>query len=180
METSATRQDVQSTFEQYAQLIHAAQRPLPNQSGDGAYLEKEEPSGFWADIKALGLKDVRTVRHIMEDKAAGKPQDDKLMHMEEVIQVCESPRSPIEETDVSSWSLRYLLVPAIALSLRACFWMSSGTPSSIRPCHILETNTYTDPRMARTTATSFRCWVLQTLHMQDPFLVSLHDSRCWY
>jgi hypothetical protein len=86
-ETTATRQDVQSTFEQYAQLIHAAQRPLPKQSGDGAYLEKEEPSGFWADIKALGLKDVRTVRHIMEDKASGKPQDDKQMHMEEIMQV---------------------------------------------------------------------------------------------
>jgi linoleate 10R-lipoxygenase len=86
-ETSATREDVQNTFEQFAQLIHAAQRPLPNQSGDGAYLEKEEPSSFWTDVKALGLKDVRTIRHIMEDKAAGKPQDDKKMHMEEVIQV---------------------------------------------------------------------------------------------
>lgn len=86
-ETSATRADVQSTFEQYAQLIHAAQRPLPNQSGDGAYLEKEDSSGFFADLKSLGLKDIRTVRHIMEDKAAGKPQDDRQMHMEEVMQV---------------------------------------------------------------------------------------------
>jgi linoleate 10R-lipoxygenase len=84
---SATREDVQTTFEQYAQLIHAAQRPLPNQSGDGAYLEKEEPSGVWADIKSLGLKDVRTVRNMMEDKASGKPQDDKLMHMEHIMQV---------------------------------------------------------------------------------------------
>jgi linoleate 10R-lipoxygenase len=86
-ETSATREDVQNTFEQYAQLIHASQRPLPTQSGNGAYLEKEEPTGFWADIKSLGLKDLRTVRHIMEDKAAGKPQDDRQMHMEEIIQV---------------------------------------------------------------------------------------------
>jgi linoleate 10R-lipoxygenase len=90
-ETSATHEDVQDTFEQYAQLIHAAQRPLPNQSGNGAYLEKEEPTGFWADIKSLGLKDLRTVRHIMEDKAAGKPQDDRQMHMEEIIQVSISP-----------------------------------------------------------------------------------------
>lgn len=94
-ESSATREDVQSTFEQYAQLIHASQRPLPNQSGDGAYLEKEEPSGFWADIKALGLKDVRAIRHIMEDKAAGKPQDDRLMHMEEIMQVRKPTRCGI-------------------------------------------------------------------------------------
>jgi linoleate 10R-lipoxygenase len=86
-ETPATREDVQSTFEQFAQLIHAAQRPLPLQSGDGSYLLKEESGGMLADLKALGLRDVRTIRHIMEDKAAGKPQDDKKMHMEEVIQV---------------------------------------------------------------------------------------------
>jgi len=38
-----TRADVASIFEQYAQLIHASLRPLPNQSGDGAYLEKVNP-----------------------------------------------------------------------------------------------------------------------------------------
>ena len=88
-ETSASREDVQSTFEQFAQLIHAAQRPLPNQTGNGAYLEKEEPTGFWADIKSLGLKDVRTIKNIMEDKASGAPQDDKKMLMEQIIQVRE-------------------------------------------------------------------------------------------
>lgn len=62
---AATRADVASTFEQYAQLIHASRRPLPNQSGDGAYLEKEEPSGFWSDIRSLGIKDLKTVKHIM-------------------------------------------------------------------------------------------------------------------
>jgi hypothetical protein len=86
-EAQATREDVRRTFEEFAQLVHAAQRPLPNQSGDGAYLEKEEPTGCWADAKNLGLKDVRTVRHIMEDKASGKPQDDRKMHMEEIIQL---------------------------------------------------------------------------------------------
>jgi linoleate 10R-lipoxygenase len=62
---AATRADITSTFEQYAQLIHASLRPLPNQSGDGAYLEKEEPSGLWNDIRSMGIKDMRTVKHIM-------------------------------------------------------------------------------------------------------------------
>lgn len=62
---AATRADVTSTFEQYAQLIHASLRPLPNQSGDGAYLEKDEPSGFWADMRSIGIKDLKTVIHIM-------------------------------------------------------------------------------------------------------------------
>jgi linoleate 10R-lipoxygenase len=60
-----TRADIASIFEQYAQLIHASRRPLPNQSGDGAYLEKDEPSGFWSDMRAMGIKDLKTVKHIM-------------------------------------------------------------------------------------------------------------------
>lgn len=94
-EAPATREDVQSTFQQYAQLIHASQRPLPTQSGDGAYLEKEPSTGLWADVKALGLKDIQTIKHIMEDKASGKPQDDKKMHMEEIMQV--------RKTTVDQW-----------------------------------------------------------------------------
>ena len=89
---AATRADVISTFEQYAQLIHASRRPLPNQSGDGAYLEKDEPSGFWNDVRSVGIKDLKTVRHIMEDKASGKPQDDRKMHMEEIMQVSNRKR----------------------------------------------------------------------------------------
>jgi linoleate 10R-lipoxygenase len=85
----ATRQNVEDVFEQFAQLIHASRRPLPSQTGDGSYLEKEEPTGFWADLKNLSLKDVKTVEHIMEDKASGKPQNDRDMHMEEVMQVRE-------------------------------------------------------------------------------------------
>lgn len=54
---AVTRADVASTFEQYAQLIHASLRPLPNQSGDGAYLEKVNPglksymTGLCTDVR---------------------------------------------------------------------------------------------------------------------------------
>ena len=51
-----TRETISETFADYAQLIHASQRPLPNQSGNGQYLEKDEPSGFWADMRSLGIK----------------------------------------------------------------------------------------------------------------------------
>jgi linoleate 10R-lipoxygenase len=106
---TVTRETVSETFVEYAQLIHASQRPLPNQSGDGQYLEKDEPSGFWADMKSLGIKgmdllryeeqmltlyaDLKTVRHILEDKANGLPQDDRKMHMEEIMQVCNTQAS---------------------------------------------------------------------------------------
>jgi hypothetical protein len=83
----ATRQTVEQVFEEFAQLIHSSRRPLPSQTGDGTYIEKDEPSGLFADLRNLSLKDIKTVRHIMEDKASGKPQDDRKMHMEEIIQV---------------------------------------------------------------------------------------------
>lgn len=34
-DSTITRETVSDTFAEYAQLIHASQRPLPNQSGDG-------------------------------------------------------------------------------------------------------------------------------------------------
>lgn len=86
-EAPATRQDVESAFTQFAELIHAAQRPLPTQSGDGQYLEKEESTGFWQDLKHLGFKDAQAALHMVEDKLAGGPMDDRKMHMEEVMQL---------------------------------------------------------------------------------------------
>lgn len=82
---SASRGDVESSFEQFAQLIHASQRPLPTQSGDGAYMDKEPP-GLLSDIRALGFKDVRTLMDVMKTKAKGELQDDKTYLMEHTIQ----------------------------------------------------------------------------------------------
>ncbi|KAH0846113.1 hypothetical protein AYO21_10106 [Fonsecaea monophora] len=83
----ATRKDVDNVFTQFAALIHASQRPLPTQSGDGQYLEKEEPTGFWNDLKHLGFKDAETALHLVQDKLSGGPVDDRKMHMEEVMQL---------------------------------------------------------------------------------------------
>ena len=84
---SASRAEVQSSFTQFGQLIHASRRPLPTQSGDGAYLDHEEPSGLKEDLKSLGFKDVKTLMEVMKTKGAGGPQDDKTYLMERVIQV---------------------------------------------------------------------------------------------
>lgn len=84
---TASRGDVQSSFEQFAHLIHASERPLPTQTGDGSYLDHKEPSGLMADVKALGFKDVRTLMDVMKNKATGELQDDKTYLMEHTIQV---------------------------------------------------------------------------------------------
>ena len=83
---SANRHEVESSFEKYAQLIHASQRPLPTQSGDGAYLDHTEPSGLLQDLKSIGFKDIGTLMQVMKNKASGELQDDKTYMMEHVIQ----------------------------------------------------------------------------------------------
>jgi hypothetical protein len=84
----ATRADVEKAFQEFAQLIHASIRPMPTQTGDGTYIEKDEPSGWFQDLRSLSLRDVNTAKEIMDDKRAGKPQDDRKMHMEHIMQVC--------------------------------------------------------------------------------------------
>jgi hypothetical protein len=71
---ATTRSDVDSSFAQFAQLIHASRRPMPTQSGDGSYIEHEVHSGLLADIKALGIKDVKTLGEVISNK--DKLQDD--------------------------------------------------------------------------------------------------------
>lgn len=84
---SETRGEVSDVFEQFAQLIHASQRPLPTQSGNGSYIEHEVPSGMFADLRSMGFKDVKTLKDVMQNNASGELADDKTYLMERVIQV---------------------------------------------------------------------------------------------
>jgi hypothetical protein len=84
---TANRSEVESSFTQFAHLVHAAQRPLPNQSGDGTYIEeKPQHSSLWADLRSLGFKDAKTLAEVMKNTASGALVDDKSMLMERVIQ----------------------------------------------------------------------------------------------
>ena len=81
------REEVQSSFQQYAQLLHAAQRPLPTQSGDGSYIEETVPSGMMQDLRSLGFQDVKTLMEVMKTKTTSTLADDKTYLMERVIQL---------------------------------------------------------------------------------------------
>lgn len=81
------RKGVTETFGAFAQLIHAAQRPLPTQTGDGSYIEHEEHSSTWADMRSLGFKDAKTLAEVMRSKTKGEYVADKMYLMERVIQV---------------------------------------------------------------------------------------------
>lgn len=83
----ATREEVSTTFEQFAQLIHASERPLPSQTGDGSYVTRQEHSSFLEEVKSLGFKDAKTLAEVVGSKISGERIDDKTYLMERVIQV---------------------------------------------------------------------------------------------
>ncbi|KAI9706373.1 MAG: hypothetical protein M1836_003378 [Candelina mexicana] len=78
---------VRKVFLTFSSLLHASLRPLPNQTGDGTYIENTVPSGFWKDLKALGIKDAETLIMMLKSKHSGSPVDDKTYLMERVIQL---------------------------------------------------------------------------------------------
>jgi hypothetical protein len=101
---SAKREDVSTLFEQYAQFIHASLRPLPTQTGDGSYIEKNLPPGLSQDLKSLGFKDINTLLDFMKEKKSGAPDDDRTYLMERIMQVsvckikCRSIRDGLTST----------------------------------------------------------------------------------
>ena len=100
---SVGRQEVETSFSKYAALIHASRRPLPNQTGDGQYLEQHEAGSLWGDLRTLGFKDVKTLMGVMQNKATGELQDDKTYLMERVIQlVADLPSSSKTRVDLTN------------------------------------------------------------------------------
>lgn len=87
-DNSAKRTEVTGMFEKYAQLLHASQRPLPNQTGDGTYLEHESSTGLFQDLKTMGFKDFGTLKDVLKSQTSGELVDDKTYLMERIIQVC--------------------------------------------------------------------------------------------
>ncbi|CAG8878159.1 unnamed protein product [Penicillium nalgiovense] len=96
------RSEVVAVFDKYAQAIHASQEPLPNQTSDGAYLKHDKSSGLINDIKALGFRDVGTVKDLISTKASGGIIDDKTYLMERIIQmVSDLPGNSKNRTDLT-------------------------------------------------------------------------------
>jgi hypothetical protein len=80
--------DSVSPFEKYASVLHASRSPIPNQTGDGAYLENEHTTSLLQDARHLGFKDFKTLKDVIESKLpGGQLIDDKTMLMERIIQV---------------------------------------------------------------------------------------------
>jgi hypothetical protein len=82
------RQQVENSISQISQVIHAALRPLPEQTGDGSYLpDSNTQTGMWSDLGHVGIKDVGTLIEVVKTGGMGALVNDKDMLMERIIQV---------------------------------------------------------------------------------------------
>ncbi|KAI5788727.1 heme peroxidase [Pyronema domesticum] len=88
-----TRKEVEATFEKFASLIHASNRPLPHRYGDGrTEKEDDQTTGIRNDIAVLRkggflMESLQTIWMVVQNKRRGGPVDDKTMIMERLIQL---------------------------------------------------------------------------------------------
>lgn len=91
-----------------AGLISAARRPLPDQTGDGTYVDDkpispsvmDKVNGGLGDLSHLGIKDVDTLLKVAELGKSGEPWQDKEYLMEHLIQTASAlpDGSPLQKT----------------------------------------------------------------------------------
>lgn len=73
---------------QILQVLSAALRPLPTETGDGTYVKGNTTTGFTKDLGHFGVGDVDTLAELAKGAVTGDAVDDREYIMERVIQVC--------------------------------------------------------------------------------------------
>ena len=73
---------------QVEQVVAAALRPLPTQTGDGSYVQTPIVTGLAKDLLHFDLKDAKTLAEVAKTAVTGEAVNDREYIMERVIQVC--------------------------------------------------------------------------------------------
>lgn len=82
-----------SKLAQIEQVVTAALRPLPTQTGDGSYVQEPAVTGLAKDLLHFDLKDAQTLAEVAKSAVTGEAVNDRDYIMERVIQVCVSARN---------------------------------------------------------------------------------------
>jgi linoleate 8R-lipoxygenase/9,12-octadecadienoate 8-hydroperoxide 8R-isomerase len=75
---------------QVEQVVAAALRPLPTQTGDGSYIQAPTVTGLAKDLLHFDLKDAKTLAEVAKSAITGEAVNDRDYIMERVIQVGQS------------------------------------------------------------------------------------------
>lgn len=89
------RNRIDGRFTSFANLFSASRRPLPDQTGDGTYLNLRDDSpdliarieASLGDLSKLGITDIGTLMEVVDKKKNKQPWNDKLYLMERLVQV---------------------------------------------------------------------------------------------
>lgn len=82
-----------SKLAQIEQVVTAALRPLPTQTGDGSYVQEPAVTGLAKDLLHFDLKDAQTLAEVAKSAVTGEAVNDRDYIMERVIQVCVPARN---------------------------------------------------------------------------------------
>lgn len=81
--------NVNGKIAQVEQVVAAALRPLPSQTGDGSYVQTPTVTGLAKDLLHFDLKDAKTLAEVAKSAVTGDAVNDRDYIMERVIQVCD-------------------------------------------------------------------------------------------
>lgn len=83
-----SEEESSSKIAQVEQVVSAALRPLPTQTGDGSYVQEPTVTGLAKDLLHFDLKDAKTLAEVAKTAVTGEAVNDRDYIMERVIQVC--------------------------------------------------------------------------------------------
>lgn len=78
---------IEGAFTGIKELIHAALQPLPNETGDGSYIEEKVPAHLFKNLHDMGFDGINTLTETLKADMAGDPTDDRTYLMEHVVKV---------------------------------------------------------------------------------------------
>lgn len=91
--TMSEESNSSSKLAQIEQVVTAALRPLPTQTGDGSYVQEPTVTGLAKDLLHFDLNDAKTLAEVAKSAVTGEAVNDRDYTMERVIQVCVSTRN---------------------------------------------------------------------------------------
>ncbi|KAJ5504378.1 hypothetical protein N7463_007252 [Penicillium fimorum] len=84
---SENESNASSRIAQVEQVVGAALRPLPTQTGDGSYVQAPTVTGLAKDLLHFDLKDAKTLADVAKSAVTGEAVNDRDYVMERVIQL---------------------------------------------------------------------------------------------
>ncbi|EWC45463.1 hypothetical protein DRE_00862 [Drechslerella stenobrocha 248] len=137
----AKRLEIETMLSEFAGVLKASLRPLPNSDAD--YEKELEPSsGLFKDLRTFNITDIKTLREVIQQKYMGGLVDDRTYITERIVQlIADLPRGSRNRAAVTSDFINRLSDcqrhPALSyLGEKYSYRQPDGSYNSIRSPHL--------------------------------------------